>query len=95
MACRNPGEGSEKIGTDLVLKTREDYDWAPPAVEHKGRADIDGVHYILAAAATLIRSRQSRCSIQQVNQSGVFELSGAPVRPARKIFCKQRVLVHR
>lgn len=39
----------EKIGTDLVLKTREDYDWAPPAVEHQGRADIDGVHYILAA----------------------------------------------
>ena len=26
----------EKIGTDLVLKTREDYDWAPPAVEHQG-----------------------------------------------------------
>lgn len=40
---------SEEIGTDLKLKTREDYDWAPPAVEHQGRADIDGVHYILAA----------------------------------------------
>lgn len=39
----------EKIGADLVFKTREDYDWAPPAVEHQGRADIDGVHYILAA----------------------------------------------
>ncbi len=40
---------SEEIGTDLRLKTREDYDWAPPAVKHQGRADIDGVHYILAA----------------------------------------------
>ncbi len=40
---------SEEIGTDLKLKTREDYDWAPPAVEHQGRADIDGIHYILAA----------------------------------------------
>ncbi|WP_254868109.1 TIGR04028 family ABC transporter substrate-binding protein [Corynebacterium sp. Marseille-Q2823] len=40
---------SEEIGTDLKLKTREDYDWAPPAVKHQGRAEIDGVHYILAA----------------------------------------------
>ena len=40
---------SEEIGTDLKLKTREDYDWAPPVVKHQGRAEIDGVHYILAA----------------------------------------------
>lgn len=40
---------SEEIGTDLKLKTREDYDWAPPAVKHQGRAEIDGVHYNLAA----------------------------------------------
>ncbi|OFP19906.1 ABC transporter substrate-binding protein [Corynebacterium sp. HMSC066C02] len=40
---------SEEIGTDLKLKTREDYDWAPPAAKHQGRAEIDGVHYILAA----------------------------------------------
>ena len=40
---------SEEIGTDLKLKAREDYDWAPPAVKHQGRAEIDGVHYILAA----------------------------------------------
>ncbi|WP_409338336.1 TIGR04028 family ABC transporter substrate-binding protein [Corynebacterium sp. LK2522] len=39
----------EEIGTDLVLKTREDYDWAPPQARHQGRAAIDGVHYILAA----------------------------------------------
>ncbi|WP_165241613.1 TIGR04028 family ABC transporter substrate-binding protein [Corynebacterium lizhenjunii] len=40
---------SEEIGTDLVLKAREDYDWAPPAVAHQGRAQIDGIHYVLAA----------------------------------------------
>ncbi|WP_312715122.1 TIGR04028 family ABC transporter substrate-binding protein [Corynebacterium flavescens] len=40
---------SEKIGTDLMLRTREDYDWAPPATEHQGRASVDGVHYILAS----------------------------------------------
>lgn len=40
---------SEEIGTDLKLKAREDYDWAPPAVKHQGRAQIDGIHYILAA----------------------------------------------
>ncbi len=39
----------EEIGTDLVLRAREDYDWAPPAVAHQGPAQIDGVHYILAA----------------------------------------------
>ncbi|MDY5840755.1 MAG: TIGR04028 family ABC transporter substrate-binding protein [Corynebacterium camporealensis] len=39
---------SEEIGTDLRLSAREDYDWAPPAMEKQGRADIDGVHYILA-----------------------------------------------
>lgn len=40
---------SETLGTDLVLKTREDYDWAPPSLEHQGRARIDGIHYTFAA----------------------------------------------
>ncbi|OFT31619.1 ABC transporter substrate-binding protein [Corynebacterium sp. HMSC08F01] len=40
---------SETLGTDLVLKTREDYNWAPPSLEHQGRARIDGIHYTLAA----------------------------------------------
>ena len=40
---------SETLGTDLVLKTREDYDWAPPSLEHQGPARIDGIHYTLAA----------------------------------------------
>lgn len=39
----------ETLGTDLVLTARDDYDWAPPALEHQGRARIDGIHYRLAA----------------------------------------------
>ena len=40
---------SETLGTDLVLTAREDYDWAPPSLEHQGRALLDGIHYTLAA----------------------------------------------
>ncbi|MDY3128245.1 MAG: TIGR04028 family ABC transporter substrate-binding protein [Corynebacterium sp.] len=39
----------ETLGTDLVLTAREDYDWAPPVLEHQGRAFLDGIHYVLAA----------------------------------------------
>lgn len=38
----------EKLGTELLIKAREDYDWAPPSLEHQGRAYLDGVRYILA-----------------------------------------------
>ena len=34
----------EELGTKLVLKKREDYDWAPPArKDHQGPADIEGI----------------------------------------------------
>lgn len=39
----------EKVGSELTLTAREDYDWAPPANKHQGRAQIDGIKYILAA----------------------------------------------
>lgn len=39
----------EKMGTELLLKAREDYDWAPKASEHQGRAYIDGIRYVLAS----------------------------------------------
>ncbi|WKD56937.1 Glutathione-binding protein GsiB precursor [Corynebacterium capitovis DSM 44611] len=39
----------ESLGTDLTLTTREDYNWAPPSLEHQGRARIGGVHVTLAA----------------------------------------------
>ena len=36
----------EELGTKLVLKKREDYDWAPPArKDHQGPADIEAVSY--------------------------------------------------
>lgn len=40
---------SETLGTDLVLRARDDYNWAPPSLEHQGRARLDGIHYTLAA----------------------------------------------
>ena len=40
----------EELGTKLVLKKREDYDWAPPArKDHQGPADIEGINIVLAA----------------------------------------------
>lgn len=39
----------ERLGTELLIKAREDYDWAPKNSEHQGRAYLDGVRYILAA----------------------------------------------
>lgn len=41
--------GDEKLGTELSLTTREDYDWAPPSLEHQGAARIDGVNFVVAA----------------------------------------------
>ncbi|WPF65637.1 MULTISPECIES: TIGR04028 family ABC transporter substrate-binding protein [unclassified Corynebacterium] len=40
----------EELGTDLVLRAREDYAWAPPArADHQGPAEIERVHITLAA----------------------------------------------
>lgn len=40
---------SEEMGKELILKAREDYDWAPPAHPHQGRARLDSIRYALAA----------------------------------------------
>src|SRR6478735_2085863 len=37
----------EKLGTELTLEAREDYDWAPPSFEHQGRAYLDKIHLIV------------------------------------------------
>lgn len=37
----------EKLGTELTLEARDDYDWAPPASEHQGRAYLDEIHLIV------------------------------------------------
>ncbi|MBL3685835.1 TIGR04028 family ABC transporter substrate-binding protein [Leucobacter zeae] len=39
----------EKIGSELDLEARDDYDWAPPSLQHQGAAAIDGVHIVVAA----------------------------------------------
>ncbi len=38
----------EKVGTEIVLTARDDYDWAPPSLEHQGRALLDSVTYSVA-----------------------------------------------
>ncbi|GAA2834583.1 peptide/nickel transport system substrate-binding protein [Leucobacter komagatae] len=38
----------EKIGTETQLTVREDYDWAPEAAAHDGRAYLDGITYTVA-----------------------------------------------
>ncbi|MDN3310290.1 TIGR04028 family ABC transporter substrate-binding protein [Microbacterium oryzae] len=37
----------EEIGTEISLEVREDYDWAPPSLEHQGRAYLDGIDYLV------------------------------------------------
>ena len=38
---------SETIGTKLSVRARTDYDWAPPHLEHQGRAHLDGIDYLV------------------------------------------------
>lgn len=37
----------EKLSTELTFTAREDYDWAPPSLEHQGRAYLDEIHLIV------------------------------------------------
>ena len=37
----------EKIGTEITLQAREDYDWAPASEGHQGRAYVDAVKIIV------------------------------------------------
>ena len=37
----------EKLGTELTLEAREDYDWAPPSSAHQGRAYLDEVRILI------------------------------------------------
>jgi len=39
----------EQVGTQLTLKARADYDWAPPSLAHQGRARLDQISFIVAA----------------------------------------------
>lgn len=43
----------EKIGKELTLTTRKDYDWAAPSRAHQGAAQIDGVHIVVAGEASV------------------------------------------
>lgn len=37
----------EKIGTEITLTARNDYDWAPPSAAHQGRAYLDAVRILV------------------------------------------------
>ena len=37
----------EKVGTEIKLTAREDYDWAPESRAHQGRAHLDDVTYVV------------------------------------------------
>ncbi|MGI6877982.1 TIGR04028 family ABC transporter substrate-binding protein [Microbacterium sp. gxy059] len=39
----------EKLGTELTLTARDDYDWAPPSLDQQGRAPLDGIQFVVAA----------------------------------------------
>nr|WP_311357200.1 TIGR04028 family ABC transporter substrate-binding protein [Corynebacterium riegelii] len=66
---------SETLGTDLVLRAREDYDWAPPVLEHQGRARLDGIHYTLAAEEAV------RSGALISGQADMVREISAPVEP--------------
>ena len=38
---------SEEVGSQIRLEAREDYDWAPPALEHQGRAYLDAITIVV------------------------------------------------
>jgi peptide/nickel transport system substrate-binding protein len=38
----------EQVGTQVSVEARDDYDWAPPSLEHQGRAYLDGIDYVVA-----------------------------------------------
>ncbi|RGE21888.1 TIGR04028 family ABC transporter substrate-binding protein [Leucobacter sp. wl10] len=44
---------NEKIGSELSLKTRADYAWAPASRDNQGAARIDGVNFIVASEASV------------------------------------------
>ncbi|WP_276688764.1 TIGR04028 family ABC transporter substrate-binding protein [Corynebacterium casei] len=58
----------ERLGTDLHLSAREDYDWAPPAHEHQGRARLDGINYVLAAEESMRTGAITSDQVQIVRQ---------------------------
>src|SRR5699024_4570452 len=58
----------EKLGTDLHLSALEDYDWAPPAHEHQGRARLDGINYVLAAEESMRTGAITSDQVQIVRQ---------------------------
>ncbi|MBL3699106.1 TIGR04028 family ABC transporter substrate-binding protein [Leucobacter luti] len=43
----------EQVGTQIDLEARDDYDWAPPSVEHQGRPYLDGINFVVASESSV------------------------------------------
>lgn len=44
---------NEKVGSELTLTAREDYDWAPKARDHQGAAHLDGIDIVVAGESSV------------------------------------------
>uniref|UniRef100_A0A9E7ZLF8 TIGR04028 family ABC transporter substrate-binding protein n=1 Tax=Bosea sp. NBC_00436 TaxID=2969620 RepID=A0A9E7ZLF8_9HYPH len=81
---------SEKLGKEVVLKAREDYNWGPSKSAHQGRAFLDGIKIVvspedsvrigalLSGQADVIRRVQAYDEEQIV--SGKYLVASAPTR---------------
>lgn len=63
----------EKLGTELVLEARGDYAWAPPILEHQGRANLDRITIALASEDSV------RVGALIANQADIARQIEAPV----------------
>lgn len=71
----------EEIGTRIRLEARDDYDWAPPSLEHQGRAHLDAIDYVVAAEDSVrvgtVTSRQAHIARQiEAPDEAQFEAEG-------------------
>ncbi len=76
---------SEVLGRELVMEARKDYKWGPAKLAHQGRANLDGIKYVvtpedsvrigalLAGQANVIRQVQAYDE-KQVQSKGYIDL---------------------
>ena len=80
---------AEDTGSKITLSAREDYDWAPPSLDHQGRAYLDGIVFqsvpedsartgsMIAGQADVIRGVQP--FNEQVIEDNELRLEHVPV----------------
>ena len=63
---------SEKIGSEIVLKAREGYAWAPESSKNQGRAYLDEIRYVITPEAGV------RVGALTAGQAGIARQIAAP-----------------